>query len=190
MGSKGSFAGSHRKLKCCLMRIIRYLNQKWVPSKRRNHCTPKAELRTSRAVSTSVRWLLDSCLHVSINKIIEGGGKNHRCQILLLVSFHHLAAQRRLFRGKAWFVFTAVTHTQQQMIAQQPEHLGPEKKTSHVTVAYHLQALFAELHSGNSFVPNKPLRSRLSGHLGKARHHGVNDSCAFCRRTCDTLLAL
>lgn len=114
MGSKGSFAGSHRKLKCCLMRIIRYLNLKWVPSKRRNHCTPKAELRTSRAVSTSVRWLLDSCLHVSINKIIEGGGKNHRCQILLPVSFHHLAAQRRLFREKAWFVFTAVTHTQQQ----------------------------------------------------------------------------
>lgn len=101
MGSKGSFAGSHRKLKCCLMRIIRYLNQKWVPSKRRNHCTPTAELRTS----TSVRWLLDSCLHGSINKIIEGGEKNHRCQILLPVSFHHLAAQRRLFRREGLVCF-------------------------------------------------------------------------------------
>ena len=27
--SKGTLTGSHRKFKCCLMRVIRYLNQKW-----------------------------------------------------------------------------------------------------------------------------------------------------------------
>ena len=95
MGSKGSFTGSHRKLKCCLMRIIRYLNQKWVCSGRSNHCTPSAEHTTSRAVSTSVHWLLDWCLCV-IYEQNHGGNNNNKITKLVKANLQ----KKRSHKGK------------------------------------------------------------------------------------------
>lgn len=57
--TKGTFTGAHRKLKCCLMSIVRYLNQKRMAERETcNHSTPNVA-QNSQGILSTVR-----CMHL------------------------------------------------------------------------------------------------------------------------------
>lgn len=107
--SMGTLTGSHRKFKCCLMRIVRYLNQKWMAwQEKQSQCTSSTKLP---------RYSLDSfaahiCTRVYLTENTATEGENpfrvncpFRCAFPPFSSSTHTCPMKRhgsLCKSDSW----------------------------------------------------------------------------------------
>lgn len=107
--SMGTLTGSHRKFKCCLMRIVRYLNQKWMAwQEKQSQCTSSTKL-PSYSLDAFAAHI---CTRVYLTENIATEGENpFRVKCPFRWYFHHLVAQRipvlwkgtgHLYKSDSW----------------------------------------------------------------------------------------